>query len=301
MSGNWIRGLSAVIVIGGCAAGALGDGQIPDRATLNSILGGNLVLEDFESFSIADGSATNLDVTVLDDQSIANGQGPGLVEDGATYSAGTLQWNGNTYYNLPTKTFLANAETLEIRYDPVVTAMGVDAHAFSGFAYSGTMTVYDANNSIVETVQFTLNSGGSETVFVGYEWNAGISRVVFDDLAHPWGPVINDHGYGVGGTSYRCTVTGSCPGQVTVSWQNANPGRQQGIVFGASRGSTTIPGGVCQGTVLGVRGQVRLVNVIGTGNGAGSVSGPAGTGACGGYLQLVEVPGCATSTVGGPI
>jgi hypothetical protein len=92
-------------------------------------------------------------------------------------------------------------------------------------------------------------------------------------------------------------VSGTCPGTVTVNWSGANAGRQQGIVFGQNSGQTTIPGGVCQGTILGVSGNVRLVNTIGTGNGSGSVNGQAGTAACGGRLQLIEVPGCATSNV----
>ena len=63
-------------------------------------------------------------------------------------------------------------------------------------------------------------------------------------------------------------------------------------------GQTTIPGGVCQGTVLGLAGNVRLVNTIGTGaNGSGSVNGQAGTAACGGRLQLIETPSCNTTNV----
>ncbi len=293
-----------VFVSGGIGATAWGDGQIPDRATLDSLLGGNQTLEDFESFVIADGGATNLDTAVLDDQTIANGQGPGLVEPGATYTATTnvLQWNGNAYFGLQTRSFLANGEMLEIAYDPAVTAMGFDARAYAGYAYSGTMTVYDTNNSPVGTVNFTLINGGAENVFVGWEWNAGISRVVLDDLAHPWSPVIDNHGYGENSTSYRCSIRGTCPGTVTVSWQNANPGRQQAIVFGSRQGSFVIPNGACQGTQLGLGSQnLRLVNIIGTGNGSGSVNGNAGTSACGGFLQLVEVPGCATSNVAGPI
>lgn len=297
-----IMSAAAVVAAGWCTAAALADGQIPDRATLDAILGGGQTLEDFESFVIADGGATVLDIAVLDDQSIALGQGPGLVEDGATYSSTTLQWNGNAYYSLQSRTFLANAETLTITYDPVVTAMGLDARAFVGYGYNGSMRVYDLNNALVGTINFSLSSGGAENVFLGWEWNAGISRVEIDDSTWSWSPVIDNHGYGEGGTTYRCSVSGQCPGTLTVSWQNANPGRQQGIVFASNTGSFVIPGGVCQGTQLGLGSQnIRLVNTIGTGNGSGSVNGNAGTSACGGYLQLVEVPGCATSNVAGPI
>lgn len=100
---------------------------------------------------------------------------------------------------------------------------------------------------------------------------------------------------GVGG--YRLSVSGQCPGQITVSWRGANPNQQQGIVFGQNQGSTTIPTGICQGTVLGIQGGVQLVRTIPTGNGSGSVSGNAGTAACGHFLQLVEAPSCNTSNV----
>jgi len=97
---------------------------------------------------------------------------------------------------------------------------------------------------------------------------------------------------------YSLRITGPCPGTLTVSWSNATPNRQQGIVYGQRDGNTTIPGGVCQGTVLGLAGNVRLVNTIGTGpNGNGSVAGRAGTAACGGRLQLVEAPSCDTTNV----
>lgn len=107
--------------------------------------------------------------------------------------------------------------------------------------------------------------------------------------------------YDAGGGGYTCGVTGSCPGTITVAWSGAEPGIQQGILFGSNTGSTTIPNGVCQGTVLGIQDHVRLVRVISTGSGAGQVDGNAGTSACGGHLQLVSFPGCATSTVSGPI
>lgn len=98
-----------------------------------------------------------------------------------------------------------------------------------------------------------------------------------------------------GGSNYALDVTGTCPGTVTVAWSNADPNVQQGIVFGTRLGNTTIPGGVCQGTVLGIAGSVRLVQTVNSGSGSGSVNGQANSGACGGYLQLVQASNCATS------
>ena len=98
-----------------------------------------------------------------------------------------------------------------------------------------------------------------------------------------------------GGSNYTLAVNGGCPGTVEVVWSNAEPNTQQGIIYGGRLGNTTIPTGVCQGTVLGISGSVRLVQTIGSGNGSGSVNGQATAGACGHYLQLIQGGSCVTS------
>ncbi len=101
-----------------------------------------------------------------------------------------------------------------------------------------------------------------------------------------------------GGGGYRLRVDGQCPGTITVSWDGAEPGRQQGVIFASSQGNFQIQSGPCQGTVLGLGTQnLRLVRTIGTGNGSGSVNSTVGTGACGAYLQLIQLPSCETTNV----
>lgn len=124
-----------------------------------------------------------------------------------------------------------------------------------------------------------LNTGAATSVGVVGEKFAGITFV---------------------STGFRLSVTGSCPGRVSVAWSGGTPASQQGLVFGLRSGSTTIPSGPCQGTVLGLSGQVRLVSppgIFGNQGGSGSISGQAGPGACGGFLQLVEGGTCRTSNV----
>lgn len=113
---------------------------------------------------------------------------------------------------------------------------------------------------------------------------------------------IDDMEYGrAGGGGYQLTVSGQCPGAVTVSWSGADPGSQQALVIGQNVGQTTIPNNQpCPGTVLGIQGQVQLVSppgFFGTGNGSGSINGNAGAGACGRHLQLVHGGTCVTSNV----
>lgn len=111
------------------------------------------------------------------------------------------------------------------------------------------------------------------------------------------GKIISGGGCDI--SQYTLTVNGTCPGTVTIAWANAAPRSQQGIVYGARLGTTIIPpGSACAGTTLGIRSGVRLITVVNTGQtGNGSINGNASSGACRGYLQLVESRSCRTSNV----
>lgn len=101
-------------------------------------------------------------------------------------------------------------------------------------------------------------------------------------------------------TGPRLQLSGDCPGRITVQWSNTAPNSNMGILFARNTGSFVVPGGPCAGTQLGLgSNQLQLVNTVNTGNGSGSVGGNAGTGACGGYIQLAIVDGnpCSTSNV----
>ncbi len=96
------------------------------------------------------------------------------------------------------------------------------------------------------------------------------------------------------------TLDGHCPGQIDVAWSNAAPGEQMGIVYAHSTGSFMVPGGPCAGTRLGLgANRLQLIRTVDTGSGQGGISGNAGSGACGGYLQLVVASGnpCTASNV----
>ncbi len=102
-----------------------------------------------------------------------------------------------------------------------------------------------------------------------------------------------------GGGGYTLSVGGNCPGTVQVVWDGAQPSKQQAIVFAANTGSYVVPSGPCQGTRLGLGTRnLRVVNIVSTGNGSGQVGGNASSGACGGYLQLVTIANpCEASNV----
>ncbi len=106
-----------------------------------------------------------------------------------------------------------------------------------------------------------------------------------------------------GGGGYRLTLTGSCPGQIGISWSGATPRIQQGILFARGTGQQVIPpGNPCAGTQLGLNANgLMLVDPPGffsTGNsGSGTINGQAPSGACGGYLQLIQGGSCVLSNV----
>ncbi|MCC6907460.1 MAG: hypothetical protein IT430_05920 [Phycisphaerales bacterium] len=141
--------------------------------------------------------------------------------------------------------------------------------------------LYMADNSTDSFYYMDVNTG--QAVLIGPMGSGNILGLAYIP-AEPSGPTLR--------------VTGACPGVVTVAWFDATPNSQMGIVFASTTGNLIIPNGPCQGTQLGLSAQnIQLVNTVNTGGGSGQVSGNAGAGACGGYLQLVIVDGspCATS------
>lgn len=217
-----------------------------------------------------------------------------------------VDWTGWTYYDWEQSPYNPNSPPVRIYNTSNGTfKFGRDV-VFDGAFFSGYGTnrgflpisfqLY-SNNVLVATSGSIDLGDGSGPTWLDSGYAGAIDTVV----------VVGSHGFYVmddvtfnEAVGYRLSVSGECPGVLTLNWRGATPNRTQGIVFGASQGNTTIPSGVCQGTVLGIQGQVRLVNTIGTGaTGEGSVSGPAGTAACGHFLQLVEAPSCLVSNVAG--
>lgn len=144
---------------------------------------------------------------------------------------------------------------------------------------------------------WTVNNQGSE--MRQYQKDGTLVTTQFvTGFGNVWGGDMP----GGGTPRFRITVTGQCPGTITVAWANGNPnGAQQGLVLGQSQGQFTIPQNQpCGGTVLGIQGQVQLVDppgIFSNQGGSGSISGRAGTSACGRYLQMVEGGSCITSNV----
>ena len=241
---------------------------------------------------------------------------PGVFTSHVTLSGGTLDSQSQVEFNSDGTEYVAHLNGTVSRWDlsgnflGSVTLSGYGSMFNEGnypqyrgvvcaggyyLTYSdGNLSAWDASGTRVGNT--VLNGAGTSfDSFFSLSWANNMIWII-DAANGTW------RGYDIpelgGSNIYTCSVSGPCPGTVTVRWNNATPGRQQGIVFGNNLGQTTIPSGPCQGTRLGIAGNVHLVNTIPTGTGSGSVNGNAGTAACGHRLQLVEAGTCNTSTVG---
>ncbi len=152
-----------------------------------------------------------------------------------------------------------------------------------------TITCY-YNNIEVSTGQLFIRGGTHEIKNLDL-YTTGTTNY-YDDIAFL--------GLGSGGGGYTCEITGACPGNIDVNWSGAQPNKTQGIVFASNTGSFSINSGACAGTQLGLGTRnLQLVRTIGTGSGAGSIGRAVGSGACGGFVQLVTVASpCEVSSVG---
>jgi len=100
----------------------------------------------------------------------------------------------------------------------------------------------------------------------------------------------------------RLSVDATCPsgGPIRIEWTGASPGGQIALIFARNTGSFTVPNNFpCAGTQLGLgSSQIQLAFQGGAGaNGSRILNTTAGPGACGGYLQLLDLTTCGTSNV----
>lgn len=100
----------------------------------------------------------------------------------------------------------------------------------------------------------------------------------------------------------QLSIAATCPfgGPIQVSWTDATPQGRVALIFARDRGNFLVPANYpCQGTQLGLgTDQVQLVGDYAAGAiGERTLNGFAGNGACGGYLQLLDLPTCGTSNV----
>jgi len=266
--------------------------------------GGPAVIEDFEAYVVSVGSAENIGSLALDSSTVSGtGQGPGLVLPGVFFqaNAGSLQWNGDTYFGLPTKTLLSNSGdgTLYCGYATPQASVSFGLHAFSGYADTAVVDAYDSSGTLVDTTG-PVNVPGPTTVPVTLT-GPNIQRVVISGI-HSWSPIIDDNDFDSSSScGLQLSIVGPCPGVNNVTVNGGVPGNQCFVGYAWGLGSYTVPGGPCAGTVLGLDATVSLVpgspfTFDASGQVVFSAFVPAG--ACGAvYVQAMESPTCCVSNV----
>ena len=198
----------------GLAPAALAQ-QVPDRATLDDLLGDEQVLHDFEAFVVAPLTEVPLDVVVVAPDTVTNGQGPGLVPDDVKYAAPALAWSGLGVGGLATKTLRGDhwLGILLVVHEALPGAMGFDLHAHPTERFRGRVDISGAPHfGNVGTLWVDVPAGGR--VFVGWRHDAGISQVTIQRSSGTAHPIVDDHGFGklAPGTRF-CTSTPNSTGE----------------------------------------------------------------------------------------
>lgn len=278
-------------------AGALPAQVLANRAALSGRLNSS-VTEDFEGYSIAPANGELLWILSLDENSLAGGQGPGLVLDGCTYSCNDtcLQWNGPQYYGTPSKTLVSDASdgVLTLTYDAPMSGVGFDLLAYQGSPDSVIVTVYDWSGAVIHT-SAPISVPGPSPVFFGYQ-AAAIGKVTIDSQVNAWSSLIDDHQYGRSGPTL--TMSGACPGPAVLTVSGVTAGARIVLGFAGSLGSFAVPPSYpCSGTVLGLGGRPIVAGMMRAQTDVATLSVTLPPGACGGYLQALVLTTCTTTNV----
>jgi outer membrane protein assembly factor BamB len=181
--------------------------------------------------------------------------------------------------------------------EPTVSPDGstvVFATVFS-FGVNGNVVAVNANDgSILWSVPISGPSAGaagpvafsndSETVYVPITEIGGVNKLqAYSVHGETTGPVL--------------TVTGACPGAITISVAGTTPGAQVSIYGSKRAGSTTITTGNCAGTTLDLM-RARVI-ATGTSDANGNVMLRLRLNArqCGQLMQALDLTTCASSNV----
>ncbi|MHC4837232.1 MAG: hypothetical protein ACYTF3_03470 [Planctomycetota bacterium] len=96
---------------------------------------------------------------------------------------------------------------------------------------------------------------------------------------------------------FDLTIAGSCPGPITISVTGATPGAQVALAWSLNAGSSSVPGGACGGTALGLAAPNLLTILVADASGQAAFAANAPSSACGVFLQAVDLGACAASDV----
>ena len=93
------------------------------------------------------------------------------------------------------------------------------------------------------------------------------------------------------------TVSGTCPGEVTIAVEGATPRGDVLVIFSQQLGSFELPFGVCAGTLFDLDSPSLLFSLVADADGRAEITGDAPASACGAFLQAHDVAQCRPTNV----
>jgi hypothetical protein len=142
--------------------------QVPDRATLNQLLGNTRTDEGFGAFTSVFPGAAGIMGPLLNRSTVFGSQGPELIAAGCSYHCpgGNVIWPTPGYGVLTSNALSIEftSNTMLINYDLPVAAVGFDvlwARQLIG-PFTGTVTFRDANTNTLGSLAITATGPGSK-------------------------------------------------------------------------------------------------------------------------------------------
>ena len=93
-------------------------------------------------------------------------------------------------------------------------------------------------------------------------------------------------------------VSGICPGPMTITGTDFDPGERLALISAAGPGAVSLPGGPCAGTMTGLSPAGLALRTVGFADGSGrySLFPTIPPSACGAYLQMASLDRCGVMT-----
>ena len=202
---------------------------------------------------------------IIDENTVAGPYGPGLVNDGCTYSdpvgIGMYfygYWGGQPEGSIAVSTNGGPAE-LRIDYDNPVDFVEVVLAVGNGWPDTADVTAYDAGGNVLATQTGVSLTDPLNPQTVTFQ-TPGIERVsIVSSGIYNWGSYLNSHEYGSSGPAL--TATGTSGGPMTFDFTGFTPGGMVAVLYGPA-GSFTAPGGPCPGLTVDLQPLVGPNNQV---------------------------------------
>ena len=223
--------------------------------------------------------------------------GPSVAPDGTIYIFHNYQ---NLWSFTPSGTKRWQSDGLTGSNFPVVPTVSPDGSVIVfgtvfSFGVNGKLVAVNAaDGSVLWQLPITGRSAGAagpvafsadgQTVYAPITEIGGVNKL--------WAVSV-----GGGSVGPALSITGSCPGQITITGTGLTPGGSVQIWNGRNPGSTIVNSGACVGTTVDIARARALRTLTADANGNLTVRRNMNEATCGALFQLLDLTTCATSNV----